>query len=291
MTVPVESKEPNTGSRVHKALAALVGGMAGYGGVAGLSQLSSIAAGPPKAKFNTPIKGRDEAATMNRVIEIAEANGWPEERHLTINMPVWGTAGPNYTPKFKEPTAGGKVVEKIQIPIGLADEIIGHELGHAMPKSKAGLFMRNLSGIVQRKPMMALPIALASTGLIDEDNPVAKAAPYVGAAQFAAILAEEMRANLRGHELLKTVGAHTNFRQLLRMSTPTVSYLAKAAPLIGAPIGIAKGIQLYEKAKREGIPLTPYRAVTKNIHTLANTSPRPVTMRELRALTQVKQNT
>ena len=287
MSVPVETTEPSQGYRLHKALAALAGGSVGYFGAGGTSDLANLAVGPWKAKLNTPV-ARDKAQTDQRMADIADAGGWAEDRELLTTYPEWGKGNANYHPAYLE---NGKLVERLQLPIGSADEIIAHELGHAMPKGKAGLFIRNLAGKAQSKPMMALPVALAATGLIDEENPVAKAAPSLGAAQLASILAEEMRANIRGHELLKTVGAHTKLRQLLRMSTPSVTYLAKAAPLIAAPIGIAKGIQLYNKAHKEGIPLTPYRSITENINTLANTSPKPVTMRDIRAITQLNATT
>jgi hypothetical protein len=130
-------------------------------------------------------------------------------------------------------------------------ETIAHELGHATPKSRAGRAIRFLSGMSRKPGMAALPTLMALSGVANTSsdlNPVAKASPYVGGLMLASHLLEEGRANMRAEKLLRGAGWNRSLPTKLRMYLPTLTYLAKALPLIAIPMGINKGISSYNKS-------------------------------------------
>jgi len=129
---------------------------------------------------------------------------------------------------------------------------IAHEVGHAAPKSRLALGNQYLAALGNHAYGMALPTALALTDIFnkgEETNPVAKAAPYVGGLLLASQLLEEGRANVRGAELLSKAGWKLPLKNRIGMFLPTATYLAKALPLIGVPIGISAGIRAYNKKR------------------------------------------
>lgn len=136
---------------------------------------------------------------------------------------------------------------------------IAHEIGHAIQPNRPERYLNILSALARTPAATALPSIMALSGGLSKDEeapPWAKAAPYVGGAQLASILGEETRANVRALQLLKKKGIPTTALQKLRQFVPSLSYLGRGALLVGAPLGILKGMQLYEQSKKKGHPFT-----------------------------------
>ena len=136
---------------------------------------------------------------------------------------------------------------------------IAHEIGHAIQPNKVEKYLNIVSGLSRIPVATALPSILALTGGLSkkEEPPVwAKAAPWLGGAQLAAVLGEETRANIRALKLLKEKGINTTTLQKLRQFVPSLSYLGRASLLVGAPIGILKGLKMYEQARKTDTPYT-----------------------------------
>jgi hypothetical protein len=148
-----------------------------------------------------------------------------------------------------------------QIGVGASPETVAHEVGHAAANSRAAKLLRGISLNFARTPVgTTAPSLLALSGALspNEELPVqAKAAPYVGAGILAAILGEEARANIVGAKALEAIGKKMTTSDKLKMFLPTATNLGRAGVLIGAPIGILKGISAYNKAKQKGRDLTP----------------------------------
>jgi hypothetical protein len=136
---------------------------------------------------------------------------------------------------------------------------IAHELGHAIQPNKFEDVL-NLLALLNQKPLaLALPSIVALSGGLskDEETPLwAKAAPVLGGAQLATILGEETRANIRALKLLKEHKIPLTAFQKLRQFVPSLSYLGRAALLVGAPLGILQGHKLYEESRKKGQPMT-----------------------------------
>lgn len=136
---------------------------------------------------------------------------------------------------------------------------IAHELGHAVQPNKFEKYLNIGSGLARTPLVTALPSILALSGGLskDEEAPIhAKAAPFMGGALLASILGEETRANIRALRLLKQNGIPTTLLQKLRQFVPSASYLGRGALLVGAPMGILKGMKLYEKSRKTKHPFT-----------------------------------
>jgi len=159
---------------------------------------------------------------------------------------------------FGQDFSWGKPTEEyIHATPGLSPETIAHEVGHAHTPTKIEEILKRISPFLRHPVGMAAPAAIALTGALNKEknNPVARAAPYLGALQLAAILAEEGRANIRGAGLLSGAGKAMSKSDKLKMFLPTLTYLAYAVPLIGAPIGILKGLDKYREAKAKGLDI------------------------------------
>jgi hypothetical protein len=149
--------------------------------------------------------------------------------------------------------------EELKLAPGSNPQTIAHEFGHAIQphKLEKGL---NVASLLARTPAAtALPSILALSGGMSESEETpayAKAAPYLGGAQLATILGEETRANIRALKLLKQKGIPLTTLQKLRQFVPSTSYLGRGALLVGAPLGILKGMDLYEKSRKTEHPFT-----------------------------------
>lgn len=174
-----------------------------------------------------------------------------------------------YAPRSKSVKGGLRDV--LDISLKTSPGAIAHEVGHAAALSPASRALQDISlkiryplfgskkGLSRIQPVKSLPSLLALTGAIgnqDENPAYAKAAPYLGGAMLTAILAEEARANLIGIKALERIGYTMPVSKKLKMFLPTLTYLANAIPLIGAPIGVLKGLDYYNKRKAEGRPMT-----------------------------------
>lgn len=154
-------------------------------------------------------------------------------------------------------SSGKNLRDIIRLSLGVAPETVAHEVGHATTGGKAGRVIRAL-GMRARHPLVAAaPSALAMSGVLgDGETPTyAKAAPWLGGGALAAILGEETRANLRGAKALKELGYAMPLKKRLKMFLPTATYLGKAGIMVGAPLGILRGLDYYNKLQREGRPM------------------------------------
>lgn len=150
--------------------------------------------------------------------------------------------------------------DQLQLSRNLSPELIAHEVGHITGnKSRLAKILNRLAGELRRPLPLAIAPALALSGALSskEDVPTyAKAAPYLGTAQFASILGEEIRANIQAAKILKNVGYKLPLSQVLKAYLPTASYLGYGGLLVGTPLGILKGLQLYNESKKKGYPFT-----------------------------------
>lgn len=170
--------------------------------------------------------------------------------------------------------------EEIKVAPKSNPQTIAHELGHAIQPNR---FEKNLNitSLLARTPLAtSLPSILALSGGLSEGEeapPWAKAAPYLGGAQLAAITGEETRANIRALKLLKEKGIPLTTLQKLRQFVPSLSYLGRGALLVGAPLGILKGMDLYEKSRKTDHPFTMKQMMTSTPEALADVpSPKDV---------------
>jgi len=154
-----------------------------------------------------------------------------------------------------------KARDIMRLGLNATPESVAHEVGHVTPENRLSKALSKISPIARSKPAQLLPALLAATALLGkpgEDTPtIAKAAPFVGAAQMAAILGEEVRANRRSTKLLKSIGYKPLLKQRVGRHLLSLSYLPAAAMLIGAPLGILKGIKAYDKAKEKKRKVPP----------------------------------
>lgn len=154
---------------------------------------------------------------------------------------------------------GRKPIDRLMLAKGMAPEIMAHEVGHAVAKSPLEKALRFVSQYARKPAAQALPGLLALTGVAgpaDQEKPhmLAQAAPYVGAAQLASIVGEEARANVRGANILQKLRLKMPITKRLKMFVPTSSYLGKAGLLVGAPIGILKGIEAFNRSRASEQP-------------------------------------
>jgi len=151
-----------------------------------------------------------------------------------------------------------KAYDVLRVGLGATPESIAHEVGHATGGKTRKLL--NPSWAFRTRAAMVAPSLLAATALLgdpDKDLPVAaKAAPYLGGAMLAAILAEEVRANMRGLKLLKRIGYKTPMKQSIGRHIMTLPYMGKGVAMVAAPLGILAGIKAYNKAKKKDRPMS-----------------------------------
>lgn len=148
----------------------------------------------------------------------------------------------------------------LRLGLNATPESIAHEVGHITSDSRFGRALNRIGKYLVAKPALALPSALAATTLLDkpgeEPNAIAKAAPYIGGAQLAGILGEEVRANLRAFKLLKGIGHKSPLKQQIGRHLMAFPYVTRAVPLIAAPLGILAGAKAYDKARKKKRPMT-----------------------------------
>lgn len=137
---------------------------------------------------------------------------------------------------------------------GISVPTVAHEAGHAHAPNKVESILKRVAPVLAHPAAMSAPSLLALTALFNKEkaNPVAKAAPYIGALQLATIMAEEGRANIRGQGLLAGIGQGLSGKEKAKMFLPLLTYLGYSLPLIAAPAGILKGIEKYHEAKNKG---------------------------------------
>ena len=165
-----------------------------------------------------------------------------------------------YRREFRAPRGSGrKARDFLYLGLNATPESVSHEIGHATG-GRFGKALNAISQPLRTKPALAVPALLAATALLgdpDKDLPmVAKAAPYIGGAMLATVLAEEVRANMRGLKLLKQIGYKTPINQQIGRHAMALSYLGKGVGMIAAPLGILAGIKAYNKAKQKDRPMT-----------------------------------
>jgi hypothetical protein len=194
--------------------------------------------------------------TVDLVSRLVAKAGRTDDPNLFMDPETLAQATPHagFGQKF---TLGKPTKEYVRVSTGLSPETVAHETGHMHTPTKVEEILKRISPFLRHPAGIAAPAAIALTGALNKEknNPVARAAPYIGALQLAAILAEEGRANVRGAGLLSGVGKAMSTSDKLKMFLPTLTYLGLAVPLIGAPIGILKGLDKYREAKAKGLDI------------------------------------
>ncbi len=147
----------------------------------------------------------------------------------------------------------------LHLGLNATPESIAHEVGHITPESSLGKVLSRLSPLLRKPIAQMAPGLLAATALLskpgEEPSVVAKAAPYVGGIQMAAILGEEVRANTRAMNLLKRIGYNPTLKQQLLRHASALTYLPYGAALIGAPLGILAGIKAFDRGRAKNRPM------------------------------------
>ena len=138
---------------------------------------------------------------------LLDEGGYPADRE--INLDVRKGLSPNVTI--------GKLKDKLDFPTQVSPQVVAHEAGHLTPGSTVGKVLQRAGSVASARPWLAVPSALAMTGLSENMEPVAKAAPWVGGALLAATLGEEARANIRGAKLLEAVTKKMPISQKIRL--------------------------------------------------------------------------
>lgn len=277
MTRELEKLQPS--ELTHRAMAGVSQGVAGAASTA-LGQLGLLAFAPALrqlAKAPSNVQKGFETQTIPQVQSLAqrlvEKSGRDPEQGRPLRVAI--SSKPHkaeYGPAKMRQT--GRKIDRLLISKGLSPEVMAHEVGHAARTPRLDKAIQTLSTIARSKPGLAVPALMALTGAVgpsDEKDvhAFAKAAPYLGAAQMAAILGEETRANVRGSKILKRLGYASSLGKKLKMFAPSASYLTHLGLLVGAPVGILKGIKAYNKSKLKGEPLQPKAMLRHQPETLA----------------------
>jgi len=209
---------------------------------------------PDKLKTETP------EALINLADKLIRAGG----RDPTTGRPVElifnkkrGFAGIDH--EYIKAKGAPRTRDILHLGLGATPESIAHEAGHLTAGGALGKTLSRISSLARTYPAQAAPALLAATALLsdpDKETPaIAKAAPYIGGAQLATILGEEVRANVRAQKLLKRIGYQSSLGQQLGRHALALSYLPRAALLIGAPIGILAGVKAYDEARKKNRPM------------------------------------
>lgn len=277
MTRELEKLKPS--ELTHRAFAGVSQGASGAASTA-LGQLGLLAFAPVLrrlAKAPSKVQAGFETQTVPQVQSLAQRlvdkSGRDPNKGTPLRVQLSkDTHKAQYGPAKVRRT--GRKIDLLQLSKGLSPEVMAHEVGHAAKNTRLDRAIQTLSTIARSKPGRAVPALMALTGALgpSDENDVhafAKAAPYLGAAQMAAILGEETRANVRGSQILKQLGYASSLGKKLKMVAPSASYLTHLGLLVGAPIGILKGIKAYNKSKRKGEPLQPGPMMHHQPETLA----------------------
>ena len=149
--------------------------------------------------------------------------------------------------------------DTLHLGLNATPESIAHEVGHLTSGSAFGRALSKISPLLRKPVAQAVPGLLAATALLgkpgEEAPAIAKAAPYVGGLQLAAILGEEVRANTRAMKILKKIGYNPTLKQQIGRHATALTYLPYGAALIGAPLGILAGVKAYSRAREKKRPL------------------------------------
>ena len=225
---------------------------------------------PKGFKTNTP---SELAGLADRLLRAGGRNpdtGRPIVLQVS-SKPGSAEAIQEYTPR-KGKT---KARDILRLGLGATPESVAHEVGHVTPENRLSRALSKLSPLARSKPAQMLPALLAATALFGDPNKetpaIAKAAPYVGGAQLAAILGEEVRANRRSSKLLENIGYKTLLKQRIGRHSLALAYLPYAAALIGAPLGILKGIKAFDKAREQKREIPPLELLGRSPQDLADT--------------------
>jgi hypothetical protein len=281
MTEELEKLQPS--ELIHRALAGAGEGVSGFAkssiGNLGLLALvplirkGRIAPEGLPEKFKT--QSSEELADLAHRMSMAGGRDPSKGKQLQIEF----NKEPGKASLFMESSAKGRAPrDMLRVSKGVSPETLAHEVGHATSGTKAGRFLRSISRYARSKPARFLPSLLALSGAIgpkDQEEPhlLAKAAPLIGGAQLASILGEETRANIRGIKILEKLRYAMPFKKKLKMFLPTSTYLGKAGLLVGAPLGILKGITEYNKAQKAGRPMTLQNLLAAHPSQIAATPP------------------
>lgn len=260
MTEELEKLQPS--ELTHRALAGVGEGVAGTAKASiwnlGLLALAPLVRKGRLAPANLPEQFRtgtsEELADLAHRMSIAGGRDPSKGRPLRLDV----LKEPGKASLFMEGKVKGRMPrDRLRISKGVSPETLAHEMGHATGNTRADRFLREISRHARKKPALFAPGLLALTGALGggeegEPHALAKAAPLLGAAQMASILGEETRANIRGAKILEKLRYAMPLKKKLKMFIPTASYLGKAGLLIGAPLGVLKGIAEYNKARQQG---------------------------------------
>jgi len=207
------------------------------------------------SKFQTRNVQELESLTK-RILEAAENPQYQKRRPIVL-QPMARPGHAEFLREIgKKKGQTGALRDILRLGLGAAPESVAHEAGHSVVGGKAGRLIREL-GMRARSPLMAAaPTALALSGALSKETPThAKAAPYLGGAALAAMLAEEGRANIQGAKALQSIGYKMPLAKRLKMFLPTATYLGRAGLLVGMPVGVLKGLEYYNKLQQEGRPM------------------------------------
>jgi hypothetical protein len=252
-----DDREPS--ERVTKLMAGASQGMRGMGPVE-IGSLATIPLAPAIRALVNSAKGFDPASIPQTPDELrALVSKLEQGQKLSPHIRLMIADRPGQAQYGRTMPWKKFQKEVIKVAPKSNPQTIAHEFGHAIQPNKLEKYL-NIAALLSKHPAAtALPSIMALSGGLssDEKTPVyAKAAPYVGGAQLAAILGEETRANIRALKLLKEKGIPITALQKLRQFVPSLSYLGRASLLVGAPLGVLKGLELYEKSRKTDHPMT-----------------------------------
>ncbi len=260
----VERKNTTEGSIPTRALSGAMQGLREHGAVStlglGLLPLMPMIRQRAHAPKNLPPKFQTDTIKQlgdltERLLIVGGRKSVAEEGYPIVFNPVKNVGHAEFVREIRRPK-GKQLRDIIRLGLGVAPETAAHEVGHATTSGRAGKALRALSMRVRNPWVTAAPSVLALSGALSEETPTyAKAAPWLGAGALAAILGEETRANIRGAKALKALGYDMTLKKRLKMFLPTATYLGKAGLMVGAPLGILKGLDYYNKLQREGRPM------------------------------------
>lgn len=264
-----------------RALAGVSQGIRGavLPGAAGLGLLSIAPLARKLVKDTSHVPKAYRTETIDQLTKLTDkilrAGGRNPDMGRPIFLdPVAKPGAAEVIQEYIKPKGQKKARDILRIGLNANPESIAHEVGHITPKTTLGKILSKVSPVLRSRPAQAVPAALAASALLgkyDEDAPaISKAAPYVGGAQLATIMAEETRANLRGSNILKRMGYKSPLKQRIGRHIASLPYLHHAALLIGAPIGILKGLEAFKKAKQKQRPMSPEQLLARSPEQLAN---------------------
>ncbi len=277
-----QKKELKPSEHATRALSGVSQGVRGalVPGFAGLGLLALAPLGRKITQDTSHVPPKFKTETVEQLADLSDKLLRAGGRNPDVGRKV--ILNPTNKPGFAEviqeylPGKGrSKARDILRVGRGATPESIAHEVGHITPTNRFSKALSRISPIARHPLAQALPSLLAATSLLgkpDEEAPmVAKSAPFVGGAQLAAILGEEVRANTRASKLLKSIGYKPSLKQTLGRHALALPYLRHAALLVGAPLGILKGVEMYNKAREKGIKIPPAQLLGRSPEQLATT--------------------